>query len=89
MSTFDRLNRLRTRTAPASKTITRAQDAISRRRVLRVPEGARYAYPWDDANRCRAVVNPQHTRTRWTELGVDRKAGLNIVSAAHCKPTSP
>lgn len=34
-----------------------APDAISRGRVLQEPEGARLTYLWDDAYRCRAVLN--------------------------------
>ena len=36
------------------------------RRVLAEPEAARFKYLWDDAMRCRAVINPQNERTSWS-----------------------
>ena len=87
-STFDSLNRLRTRTTPANKTITLTHDAISRRRVLQEPEGGRFTYLWDDAMRCRAVINPQGERTSWSfnSLGqtiLQRLASGSRVSSAY------
>ena len=65
-SNYGNLNRLRTRTGPANKTITHAEDATSCWQVLQDPERGRFKHPWDDANLCGAVFKPQNDRTSWS-----------------------
>lgn len=72
-SEFDSLNRLRTRTTPATMTIAFAQGANCRGRVLQEPDRGRFTYPWEDAKRCRVAVSAQDARTSWGEHGVVRK----------------
>jgi len=62
---YDELNRPKTVTYPAGKTITYAYDAVGNRSTLNDPDGGITTYSYDSRNLLSSLLNPFAERTTW------------------------